>query len=75
MQLKKRGISIIIISHRLQDIFTVSDRIMVLKTGKRVTVKKTKETNIDEIISLMVKGMKDSNNKAPAKTKPICEKK
>jgi ABC-type sugar transport system ATPase subunit len=75
MQLKKRGISIIIISHRLQDIFTVSDRIMVLKTGKRVTVKKTKETNIDEIISLMVKDMKDSNNEAPAKTLPICEKK
>jgi ABC-type sugar transport system ATPase subunit len=61
VQLKKRGISIIIISHRLQDVFTVSDRIMVLKGGQRVTVKKTRETNIDEIISLMVKGVKDEN--------------
>ncbi len=58
-QLKKRGISIIIISHRLQDVFTVSDRIMVLKTGRRVTVKNTSATDIDEIISLMVKGLSD----------------
>jgi ABC-type sugar transport system ATPase subunit len=75
MQLKKRGISIIIISHRLQDVFTVSDRIMVLKAGKRVTVKKTKETNIDEIISLMVKGMKEEISNKPVKTKPACAKK
>jgi len=65
-QLKKRGISIIIISHRLQDVFTVSDRIMVLKAGRRVTVKNTSETDIDEIISLMVKGNENNKDNEPS---------
>ncbi len=75
LQLKKRGISIIIISHRLQDVFTVSDRIMVLKAGQKVAVKKTAETNIDEIISLMVKGMKDNDrDRVQGEAEPVYEK-
>jgi len=68
-RLKRKGIAIIIISHRLQDVFTVSDRIMVLKGGQRVTVKNTSETDIDEIVGLMVKGLKkeDKEEKTNAK--------
>lgn len=52
--LREHDVSVIVISHRLQDIFEVSDRIMVLKQGQRVGDKPTRETNMDEIVALMV---------------------
>ena len=52
-RLMEHGISIIIISHRLDDIFAVSDRIFILKHGRRVDVKETAQTNKDEIVRLM----------------------
>jgi simple sugar transport system ATP-binding protein len=36
LELKSHGISVVIISHRLQDIFSIGDRIMVLRRGKNV---------------------------------------
>jgi ABC-type sugar transport system ATPase subunit len=36
-QLKAQGSSIIIISHRLEDIFRVSDRLVVLRQGRKVS--------------------------------------
>jgi simple sugar transport system ATP-binding protein len=53
VRLKEHGISIIIISHRLDDIFAVSDRIFILKHGRRVGVKETSETDKDEVVRLM----------------------
>lgn len=55
-QLRSRGIAIVLISHRLQDVFSVADRIVVLKLGRRVAVRRPQETTIDEIIRLMVVG-------------------
>jgi len=52
-RLKKHKISIIIISHRMDDIFAVSDRIFVLKHGHRINIKETARTNKDEIVKLM----------------------
>lgn len=52
-RLKRHGISIIIISHRLDDIFAVSDRIFILKHGHRVDVRETAKTNKDEVVRLM----------------------
>lgn len=51
---KKQGISIIYISHRLEEAFELSDRITVLRDGKKIGTKITKETNEDEIIEMMV---------------------
>ena len=53
-ELKERGIAIILISHRLPNIFAVTDRILVLRTGRRVAIRVTKETTPEEIIDLMV---------------------
>jgi len=53
LRFKEQGISIILVTHRLDDIFKVSDRIFVLKHGRRVNVKETSQTNKDEIIKLM----------------------
>lgn len=56
MQLKEHGIPAIFISHRLDDVFHVCDRICVLRGGRRVAVKKTSETNHDEIVRYMFLG-------------------
>jgi simple sugar transport system ATP-binding protein len=56
MQLKEHGIPAIFISHRLDDVFHVCDRIFVLRGGRRVTVKKTTETSHDEIVRYMFLG-------------------
>jgi len=48
------GVSIIFISHRLQDIFLVGDRVMILREGKMVGEKKIKKTTPEEVANLMV---------------------
>jgi ABC-type sugar transport system ATPase subunit len=54
LQLKKEGLSIVIISHNLQQVFAVADRIVVLRGGKRVGSKVRSETSGDEIVKLIV---------------------
>ncbi|WP_294376651.1 sugar ABC transporter ATP-binding protein [uncultured Clostridium sp.] len=53
-RLKKKGVAIIYISHKMDEIFELSDRIFVLKDGKNSAVLNTKETNIDEVIKYMI---------------------
>ena len=55
-QLKAQGHGIIFISHNLQDIFAVSDRIIVLRRGVQAGERKIAETNHDEVVKLMVGG-------------------
>ena len=52
--LKDHPISVIIISHRLEDIFEVSDKILVLRHGKKVALKDTENTNKKEILHFNV---------------------
>ena len=54
LELKSHGISIIIISHRLQDIFAIGDRIMVLRQGQKVEDTKKTEISSDEVVKLIV---------------------
>ncbi len=54
--LKGQGRALVLISHRLQDIFTVGDRVMVLKGGECVGVRSVRDTHMDEVVELMVKG-------------------
>jgi ABC-type sugar transport system ATPase subunit len=51
---EERGISIIIISHRLPEVFSIADRIMVLRAGEKIGEKYKEETTIDEIIKMML---------------------
>ncbi|MHB1376456.1 MAG: sugar ABC transporter ATP-binding protein [Candidatus Humimicrobiaceae bacterium] len=53
-ELRKKGVSIIYISHRLDEAFKLSDRITVLRDGRKIATRKTSETNQNEIVSLMV---------------------
>jgi ribose transport system ATP-binding protein len=52
--LKKRGMGIIYISHRLEELGEIADRVTVIRDGEFIKTLKESETNIDEIISLMV---------------------
>lgn len=58
-QLKEHGVSIIIISHRLEDILHVSDRIMVLRRGRRVGDMKNEGLKITDLVEYMVGARND----------------
>lgn len=49
-----QGVPVIIISHNMQDVFAVADRIVVMRRGKKVGERIAAKTNPDEIVSLMV---------------------
>jgi simple sugar transport system ATP-binding protein len=49
-----RGVSVILITHRLQDLFAVCDRIMVMYEGRHVADRPIGETSIEEIVNLIV---------------------
>ena len=53
-QLQERGISIIFISHKFDEIFTLSDRISVLRDGVLIGTLETRQTQWDDVISMMV---------------------
>lgn len=52
--LKKEGVSIIYISHRLDEVHLLADRITILRDGKRIVTKKRGEMTNDEMIRYMV---------------------
>jgi ABC-type sugar transport system ATPase subunit len=54
LQLKQRGISVIVVSHRMDDIFSVSDRIVVMRRGRKVEDVATKATSPDTIIRKII---------------------
>ena len=53
LRLKEHDISIIFISHRLDDVFRVADRIFILKHGHLVAVKEKMKTNKAEVVKAM----------------------
>lgn len=54
--LKSHGKGIIYISHRMEEIFELSDRITVLRNGSYIATKDTSSTNHDELVALMIGG-------------------
>ena len=53
-QLKAQGLAIIYVSHHLEEIFEISDRVAVLRDGKLVGVRPTAELDEHRIVSMMV---------------------
>lgn len=52
--LKARGVMVIYISHRLTEVFNLSDRVSVFRDGRHITTMNTTTTDKKELISLMV---------------------
>ncbi len=54
MQLKEQGVAIVYISHRMEEIFQISDEITVMRDGLSIDTTKTSETNVNEVVRKMV---------------------
>jgi len=52
--LKAQGVAILYVSHRLEEIFRICDRITVLRDGHLVGERSISETNFDEVVKMMV---------------------
>jgi D-xylose transport system ATP-binding protein len=61
--LKSEGVGIFLVSHDLHDVFDLSDRITVLKTGKVVETVRTKDVTKDEVLSLIILGQRNTSGK------------
>ncbi|PLP59431.1 ABC transporter ATP-binding protein [Mesorhizobium loti] len=53
LSLKRRNIGVLIISHSLDQVFKLSDRICVLRRGKQIGVRETAKTDKNEIIAMI----------------------
>lgn len=51
--LRAQGFAVIIISHNMAQVFQISDRICVMRQGKVMSVLKTKDTTMDEVVGLI----------------------
>jgi ribose transport system ATP-binding protein len=69
--LKKAGVSIIYISHRLKEIFEITDRVTVLRDGKKIGTVSTSETNSNQLVTMMVG--RDIQEMYPKREVPIGE--
>lgn len=52
--LRDRGVAVVFVSHRLEEIFAITDRITVLKNGEYVTTVPTEGTTTDQLVKYMV---------------------
>ncbi|NGQ96700.1 D-allose ABC transporter ATP-binding protein AlsA [Brevibacillus sp. SYP-B805] len=53
-QLKKEGVGIVYISHKMKELAEIGDRVTVLKDGKHVGTKPLKDVTTDQLVSMMV---------------------
>jgi len=53
-RLKAEGVSMLYISHRLEEIFEMADRVTVMRDGQYITTAEVKETNSEQLIAWMV---------------------
>ena len=70
-ELKERGIAVILITHKMDEIFAVADSVVVLRDGVTVAQKKISETTENELITLMVG--REIGNMYPEKVVPSQE--
>lgn len=53
-ELRRRGVGVVHISHRLQELKQISDRVTVMRDGRYVDTKATADVSFDQIVSMMV---------------------
>ncbi len=70
-ELRRQGIGVIYISHRLNEIERLADRIMVLRDGQHVGTRNAQDVTRDEIIEMMVGRSLD--NEFPDEIRPVGE--
>ena len=63
--LKREGIGIIMISHDLNDVFDLSDRVSVMKNGRHVWTGPVSETTKDKVLEMIILGKRPDGTFAP----------
>lgn len=53
-RLRERGVAIVYISHRMEELFAIGDRVTVLRDGRHVGTRRIQETDMAELVRLMV---------------------
>ena len=53
-KLKAKGVTVIYISHRMEEVFRITERVSVLRDGTYITTIRTSDTNRQELVRLMV---------------------
>ncbi|HTW29998.1 MAG TPA: ATP-binding cassette domain-containing protein [Acetobacteraceae bacterium] len=55
-RLKQQGVAVVLVTHRLQDLFRVCDRLAVMYEGEKVAERRIEQTNLEEVVQLIVGG-------------------
>ena len=71
-RLRAQGKSVVLISHNIQDVFAISDRITVLRQGRRVALRETRATTPEEIIGFIT-GAFEAARRAPSERGAVHE--
>lgn len=53
-RLKARGVALVYISHRMEELFAIADRVTVLRDGRHVGTRRIGETTMEELVRMMV---------------------
>ena len=64
LRLRDQGVPVVLITHTMPDVFAVADRIIVMHRGRKVTEKRTADTNASELVQYMVGALDDTREKA-----------
>jgi ABC-type sugar transport system ATPase subunit len=65
-QLKSQNVAVIVISHNLNDVFAVADRVAVLRLGRLVAVGPKSQFDTESVVDLMTTGTSKRLAAAPA---------
>jgi simple sugar transport system ATP-binding protein len=60
--LRDQGIAVVLISHRMPDVFAVADRIIVLRRGRKVADKKIAKTSPEEVTGLITGAIEQASS-------------
>lgn len=70
-KLKAKGVTVIYISHRMDEVFQITERISVLRDGQYITTINTADTNRQQLVNLMVG--RELNENFPTRKTPVGE--
>jgi simple sugar transport system ATP-binding protein len=63
-RVRDRGVAVVLVSHNMPEVLAVSDRVEVLRLGRRATSLLTAQTNVDELVGAMTGALEISGNGA-----------
>jgi ribose transport system ATP-binding protein len=69
-ELRRRGITMLYVSHRLEEVFAITDRVTVTRNGRDVLTKRTSELTIPEVIEGMIGRQREALFPPPLPPKP-----